>query len=361
VYFLVIIIILVVVIILLFYLVYKIYVLHVKSYEDEDYEDEEAELCLKDHVDGPPLTEVEQSSQESLSSKTGSSSLTDETAAPAVVQPNIKTVLGPILTNVTEELKHKNGAKEGCSVTLSFEYVQSESKLLVTLTEASNVPKVKNGSSEPYVDIQVTPYKHRTYRPPGFRRPLRGCLKRPVDFSLDQSDVNIHYFVLYLLRYDPFSRLKVDGELKIHLESLENLLSEEVVTITRELSDSNQQFTGFILRHGNESARSLNGSPIGLRRSFEDSTRSSSRSFNGFSRALDESSTRRQGFSNGSNELTPSRNDKFRESSRSFGGVPASDGNEFGPLGLTRSKTDKPRRKKRSKLNESPLVRSPEK
>ena len=89
-YFLVIIIILVVVIILLFYLVYKIYVLHVKSYEDEDYEDEEAELCLKDHVDGPPSTEVEQSSQESLSSKTGSSSLTDETAAAAAVQPNIK-------------------------------------------------------------------------------------------------------------------------------------------------------------------------------------------------------------------------------------------------------------------------------
>ena len=234
-------------------------------------------------------------------------------------------------------------------------------KLLVTLLEASNVPRAKNGSSESYVDIQVTPYKHRTYRPPGFRRPLRGCLKRPVDFSLDQSDVNIHYLVLYLLRYDPFSRLKVDGELKIPLESLENLLSEEPVSVTRELADSNQQFTGFVLRYGNESTRSLNGSPIGMRRSFDESARSSSRSFNGFSRALDESSTRRHGFSNGSNELTPSRDDKFRESSRSFGGMSATDGSELGPLGLTRSKTDKPRRKKRSKLHDSPLVRSPDK
>ena len=186
-------------------------------------------------------------------------------------------------------------------------------------------------------------------------------MKRPVDFSLDQSDVNVHYFVLYLLRYDPFSRLKVDGELKIPLEGLENLLNEEVVTITRELADSKQQFTGFILRPGNESSRSLNGSPIGLRRSFEDSTRSSSRSFNGFSRALDESSTRRQGSSNGYSELSPSRHDKFRESSRSFGGVSATEDSEFGPLGLTRSKTDKPRRKKRSKMHDSPLVRSPDK
>ena len=234
-------------------------------------------------------------------------------------------------------------------------------KLLVTLLEASNVPKSKNGSSEPYVDIQVTPYKHRTYRPPGFRRPLRGCLKKPVDFSLDQSDVNIHYFVLYLLRYDPFSRLKVDGELKIPLEGLENLLNEEPISITRELADSNQQFTGFILRYGNESTRSFNGSPIGMRRSFDDSARSSSKSFSGFSRALDESSTRRHVLPNGSNELTPSRDDKFRESSRSFGGISTTDGNEFGPLGLTRSKTDKPRRKKRSKLHDSPLAHSSDK
>ena len=89
VYFLVIIIILVVVIILLFYLVHKIYILHVKSYDDGEYDDEEAELCLKDHVDGAPSTEVVQSSQESLSNKTASSSLTDETTT-STVQPNVK-------------------------------------------------------------------------------------------------------------------------------------------------------------------------------------------------------------------------------------------------------------------------------
>ena len=241
-------------------------------------------------------------------------------------------------------------------------------KLFITLLEASNIPKAKSGSSEPYIDMQVTPYKHRTYRPPGFRRPLRGCLKRPIDFSLEQNDVNIHYFVLYLLRYDPFSRLKVDGELKIPLDELENLLIEEVITNDRELVDSDQQFTGFIFRHGNGSPRSLNGSsrstngsPIGLRRSQEDSTRSSSRSFNGFSRALDESSTRRQGYSSGYSELTPTRDDKFRDSSRSFGGLPVTEADEFGPSGLTRSKTDRPRRKRRARMHDSPLVRSPDK
>ena len=91
-YFLIIIIILVVVIVLLFYLVYKIYILHVKSYDDGEYDDEEAELCLKDHVDGPPSTEVEQSSQESLSTKTGSSSVTDETTT-STVQPNVRVCL----------------------------------------------------------------------------------------------------------------------------------------------------------------------------------------------------------------------------------------------------------------------------
>lgn len=240
-------------------------------------------------------------------------------------------------------------------------------KLLITLVEASNLPKAKSGSSEPYVDMQVTPYNHRTYRPPGFRRPLRGCLKRPIDFPLEPSDVNIHYFVLYLLRYDPFSRLKVDGELKVHLESLEHLLDEEVVTISRELADSKQQFTGFILRHGTGSTRSLNGSrstngsPIGMRRSFDESPRASSRAFNGFSRALDESTVRRHGSTSGCHEPTPSRDDKFRESTRSFGGFQMVDAEELGPTGLIRSKTDKPRRKNRLRLHESPLVRSPDK
>lgn len=89
VYFLVIIIILVIVIILLFYLIYKIYILHVKSYEDGEYDEEEAELCLKDHVDGSPPTEIVQSSQESLSSKTCSSSLTEDTST-STVQPTVK-------------------------------------------------------------------------------------------------------------------------------------------------------------------------------------------------------------------------------------------------------------------------------
>lgn len=244
-------------------------------------------------------------------------------------------------------------------------YLFYRMKLLITLLEASNIPKAKSGSSEPYVDMQVTPYKHRTYRPPGFRRPLRGCLKRSVDFALEESDVNLHYFVLYLLRYDPFSRLKVDGELKVPLEDVENLLNEEVVPITRELADSEQQFTGFIFRHGsgstrslNGSSRSTNGSPIGMQRNLSDLSRASTRSFNGFSRPLDESSIRKQWSSNVSNEPTLSRDDSLRESSRSFGGFVEVEDDKFSSTGLTRSKTERPRRKKRSKVRDSPLVRS---
>ena len=236
------------------------------------------------------------------------------------------------------------------------------SKLLVDLADAANLPKAKSGSSEAYVDMQVTPYKHRTYRPPGYRRPLRGCLKKSIDFSLEVNDLGMHYFILYLLRYDPFSRLKVEGEIKIPLSELDDLLHGETVTLTQELVDSKQQFTGFIFRHGNGSTRSLNGStrstngsPMGVRRSIDDSTRASSRSFDGFSRALDESSFRRSGSVHGSNGVAAQSVERSRKHSRSFNGIVETD--DITPLGLKRSQTDRPRRKRYKKLHDSPLAR----
>ena len=252
----------------------------------------------------------------------------------------------------------------------------SRMKLVVTLLEASNLPKVKSGSSEAYTDMQVSPYKHRTYRPPGYRRPLRGCLKRPVDFSLEQSDVNVHFFILFLLRYDPFSRLAVDGEIKIPLNKLTNLLDGEQVTVTHELTESKQQFTGFIFRHGSGSTRSLNGarstnsSPSGIRRSFDDSSRSSSRSFNGFSRALDESTFKRHGTSsdhhNGSSndhgDHTLTAEEKIRASSRSFSGVRTKfdDSDESNTLRLKRHRSEKRHRKRKGAIAYSPLARKDE-
>ena len=124
------------------------------------------------------------------------------------------------------------------------------SALKITITRADHLPKSKNGSSEAYIDMQLSPYKFRTYRTPGYRRPLRGCLQRPVDFRLEPDDVRLQYFVLFVLRYDPFSRLKVDGEIVVKLTDLDQdtFLKGETVVFKKDLEDSQQEFTAFIFR-----------------------------------------------------------------------------------------------------------------
>ena len=190
--------------------------------------------------------------------------------------------------------------------------------------------------------MQLSPYKHRTYRPPGYRRPLRGCLKRPVDFSLNHEDLRSHYFLIFLLRYDPFSRLRVEGEAKIQLSEIDGLIDGNETSLIRELVESEQQFTGFVFRQGSGSTRSLNGStrshngstrsPSNLRRSLDDNTRGSTRSFNGFSRSPEEAvdDTAQEASESviafarpriESPVLSRFTEDKMRESSRSFSGA----------------------------------------
>eukprot|EP00794_Sanderia_malayensis_P003754 gene3754-4276_t len=302
-----------------------------KSYEDGYYDDEDygetKHLNSTDEVDSSPfeLSEKIESSQDSLSSKTGSSSIVDETNTTAI-QPNVKSVVGPILSNITQDITQRSGNKSKPMVTVVLDYCNTASRLRVTLLEAVNLPRPKSGSSEPYIDMQLTPYKRRTYRPPGYRRPLRGCLKKPADLTIESTDLQNHYLLLFMLRYDPFSRLKVDGEAMKFLQELDGLIDEQQISINLELQESDQQFTGFIFRHG-ASTRSLNGSTRshngstrspGVKRCQDDSLRSSTRSYNGFSLSKTESA-----HDHGYGE------DKMRASSRSFAGFSRPSGDEI--------------------------------
>jgi len=110
--------------------------------------------------------------------------------------------------------------------------------------------KSKPGSSESYVDIQISAYRFRTYRNPGYRRPARSIIRKQIEFRLDKTELRTTYFLMFLLRYDPFSRLRVDGEVVFKLEDLvtQGLLEGCQVELSREIMRSNQDFTAFIFR-----------------------------------------------------------------------------------------------------------------
>ena len=129
-----------------------------------------------------------------------------------------------------------------------FFFFRSVLKILIKHIDG----KLKNrpGSSESYVDIQVSAYRFRTYRNPGYRRPSRSVLRKHIEFRLDRSELRTSYLLIFLLRYDPFSRLKVDGEVvyKIEEATKDGLLDGCQVELYKEIVRSNQDFTAFIFR-----------------------------------------------------------------------------------------------------------------
>lgn len=58
------------------------------------------------------------------------------------------------------------------------------------------------------------------------------------------------FLLVFLLRYDPFSRLKIDGEVVVKLSDvLNNAFVDGVqVELSKEIMKSKQDFTAFILR-----------------------------------------------------------------------------------------------------------------
>ena len=58
------------------------------------------------------------------------------------------------------------------------------------------------------------------------------------------------FLLVFLLRYDPFSRLKIDGEVVMKLSDVLNdaFVDGLQVELSKEIMKSRQDFTAFILR-----------------------------------------------------------------------------------------------------------------
>lgn len=58
------------------------------------------------------------------------------------------------------------------------------------------------------------------------------------------------FLLLFLLRYNPFSRLKIDGEVVVKLSDVLNdaFVDGVQVELSKEIMKSKQDFTAFILR-----------------------------------------------------------------------------------------------------------------
>lgn len=259
-YFTIIIVVLIVVILLLFFILFKIYRLHVKSVEDD-------------------LDILEQ--QQLLSSDSGSKESTDLSLASdpkdflnndlsdcldifdgvqgkqeidiKEVQPDLRDIEGSegsVESRKALSLPRQTSLKTKPHMKMLLQYDKSRSILKLLVKHIDGKMKSKPGSSESYVDIQISAYRFRTYRNPGYRRPARSVLRKQIEFRLDRTELRTSYLLIFLLRYDPFSRLKVDGEIAFKIDDLssQGLHDECQIEVSKEITKSNQDFTAFIFR-----------------------------------------------------------------------------------------------------------------
>ena len=149
-----------------------------------------------------------------------------------------------ILPQISVSLKEKPSLK------LSFQYSSQHALMKVIIRRITPTQKAQNCSSEAYVDCQVSPYRSRTYRCPGYRVPARAATRRPIDFKLEGIQLKTHYFLVFLFRYNPFSELKVDGEAIVKFSDLniELLKSGHHVKVDVPVVKSQQNFIAFGLK-----------------------------------------------------------------------------------------------------------------
>ena len=255
-YFIIIILVLVVMIFLLFFILYKIYKLNAKASDElEIYEQEE---LLSNSSSSKGKSDDEEgsiSSKESFLNSTETEGVDYLDAAPlpskqdvSQVQPNVRELV--VSRTPSPNLSRQGSMKEKPHVRFAFQYDSTKMVLKVIIKHIGSRMKARNGSSEQYVDCQVSAYRFRTYRNPGYRRPARAVIKKQIDFKLDISELRSHFFLVFLLRYDPFSRLKIDGEAIVKLTelNLDSLRSGMQLDTTKEIKKSKQDFTAFVLR-----------------------------------------------------------------------------------------------------------------
>jgi len=274
-YFIVIIVVLSVVIFLLFFILYKIYKLHTKRSSCGD------QLTLAEHEEL-----LSNFSDSGHSGSKGSGELTIPTDLPpflyngaevegiggiipadvldvgdavhgqqevdvTTVQPDVK----ELTTSVVEKpTKHETCCRQSLKykprLKLLLQYDKSKSQLKTTIKHIEGKIRSKIGSSETYIDVQVSAYRFRTYRTPGYRRPAKTIFKKAIEFHLDQFEMKTAYLLVFLLRYDPFSRLKVDGEVVVKLSDIvtQGFMEGVQSEFSKEIMKSNQEFTAFIYR-----------------------------------------------------------------------------------------------------------------
>ena len=75
-------------------------------------------------------------------------------------------------------------------------------------------------------------------------------IRKQIEFKLEVEEMKSNFFLAFLLRYDPFSRLKIEGEVVVKLSdlNLELLKSGLHVEANEEIKKSKQQFTAFVFR-----------------------------------------------------------------------------------------------------------------
>jgi len=258
-YFTVIIIVLVVVVFLLFFILFKIYRLHSKSVEEELDIFEQQEL-LASHSGSKESNEI------SLGSDFLNNDISDCRSLDLLdgvvqgkqeidvkeVQPSVKE-LGSSESSLESRkpvLPKQQSLKNKPHLKLLLQYDASRSVLKILIKHIDGKMKSKPASSESYVDLQISAYRFRTYRNPGYRRPARSILRKQIEFRLDKTELRTTYLLLFLLRYDPFSRLKVDGEVVFKIDDVahQGLYDGCQIEVSKEIMKSNQDFTAFIFR-----------------------------------------------------------------------------------------------------------------
>lgn len=141
-----------------------------------------------------------------------------------MVQPNVQDL--PISENGYLHVQNEYPSpqqtllKKKHEIKILLQYDKQRSILKLIIKHLDSKTKGKINSSETYVDVQVSPYRFRTYRNPGYRRPVRAVIKKSIEFRLDRLELKTTYLLIFLLRYDPFSRLKVDGEVTFKMSEI---------------------------------------------------------------------------------------------------------------------------------------------
>jgi len=251
-----------IVVFLLFFLLFKIYKLHLKSSSNEEVIDifEQQELLSsfsgsKESSELSNAFEVKEFSDNTSDSVDLNDGIHGRQEVEFTqIQPDVKELLSSNSSGSIDNIKPivplQETLKNKTCLKLMLQYDKQRAVLKVTIKHIEGKMKGRAGSSESYVDVQVSSYQFRTFRNPGYRRPVRALLKKQIEFHLDFTELRTSFLLVFLMRYDPFSRLKIDGEVVVKLTDIlsEGFIDGVQSELSKDIMKSKQDFTAFIFR-----------------------------------------------------------------------------------------------------------------